>query len=227
VSSTEIFRRHRDLLQKHREDYAAATSAFHWPVLDRFNWALDWFDIIADGNPRTALHFVEETGAEVKLSYAELAERSNRVAMYFRRHGVKRGDRIMMMLPNCVQIWDIMLGAMKLGAGVIPATALLTPEDVADRIERGKVSHVVTDAPTTEKFRALSGGFTRHVVGESVPGWLPFEQAYQEPSSFVAHSETHATDPVLLYFTSGTTAKPKLVVHTHESYPVGHLSPMY
>ncbi|MFO0583711.1 MAG: AMP-binding protein [Anaeromyxobacter sp.] len=227
MSSTEIFRRHRDLLLKHREDYAAAVSSFHWPVLDRFNWALDWFDIIADGNDRTALHFVEESGKETRLSYAELADRSNRVAMYFRRHGVKRGDRIMMMLPNCVPIWEIMLGAMKLGAAVIPATALLTPEDVADRIERGKVGHVVTDSATTEKFRGLPGSFTRHVVGEAVPGWSHYEQAYQEPASFVAHSETHATDPVLLYFTSGTTAKPKLVVHTHESYPVGHLSTMY
>ena len=227
MSQTEIFRRHRDLLLRHREDYQAATRAFHWPVLDRFNWALDWFDIIADGNDRIALHFVEESGAEAKLSYAELAERSNRVALYFRRNGVKSGDRIMMMLPNCVQIWEIMLAAMKLGAAVIPATALLTPEDVADRIERGRVGHVVTDAPTTEKFRALDGAWSRHVVGAAVPGWLHYEQAYAEPSSFVAHSETHAADPVLLYFTSGTTAKPKLVVHTHESYPVGHLSTMY
>ena len=147
MSSTEIFRRHRDLLLKHRADHAAAYEEFQWPVLDRFNWALDWFDMIADGNGRTALHFVEEHGAEVKLSYADLAERSNRVATYFRRHGVKRGDRILMMLPNCVQIWEIMLASIKLGAAVIPATALLTPEDVADRIERGRVGHVVTDAP--------------------------------------------------------------------------------
>jgi len=227
VSQTEIFRRHRDLLLRHRDDHGAACRAFHWPVLDRFNWALDWFDIIADGNDRTALHFVEESGADVKLSYMDLADRSNRVALHLRRHGVKRGDRIMMMLPNCVQIWEIMLAAMKLGAAVIPATALLTPEDVADRIARGKVGHVVTDLPTVEKFRALQSGFARHVVGGSVPGWTPFEQAYAEPSAFVAHGETHATDPVLLYFTSGTTAKPKLVVHTHESYPVGHLSTMY
>ncbi len=227
MSSTEIFRRHRDLLLKHREDRAAACEEFHWPVLDRFNWALDWFDMIADGNGRTALHLVEEHGAEVKLSYADLAERSNRVATYFRRHGVKRGDRILMMLPNCVPIWEIMLASMKLGAAVIPATALLTPEDVADRIERGRVAHVVTDAATTEKFRGLTGSFTRHVIGEGIPGWRHFEQAYDEASSFLSHGETHGSDPVLLYFTSGTTAKPKLVVHTHESYPVGHLSTMY
>jgi acetyl-CoA synthetase len=227
MSSTEIFRRARDFLVKHREDYETAYREFRWPALDRFNWALDWFDVIAEGNPRTALHIVEEYGAEVRLSYAELAERSDRVATYFRRHGVERGDRILMMLPNCVQIWELMLAAMKLGACVVPATTLLTPEDVVDRLDRGRVRHVVTDPAGAEKLRTVDGGFTRHVVGEPVPGWLPFEHAYDEASLFIPHGETRSSDPMLLYFTSGTTAKPKLVVHTHRSYPVGHLSTMY
>ena len=227
MSATDLFRRSRDFLLAHRTDYDAAVRGFRWPVIDRFNWALDWFDIIADGNGRTALHIVEEYGAEVKVSYAELAERSNRVATYFRRHGVGRGDRILMMLGNCVQIWEVMLGAMKLGAAVVPATTLLTPEDLADRIERGRISHVITDSAGTEKFRGLGGDFRRHVVGEQVPGWHSFEQAYEEASVFLPHGETMATEPMLLYFTSGTTAKPKLVVHTHKSYPVGHLSTMY
>ena len=132
-----------------------------------------------------------------------------------------------MMLPNCVPIWDVMLGAMKLGAAVIPASTLLTPEDLRERIARGNVTHVVTDAAGTEKLRGIAGEFTRHVVGERVPGWLPFAQADEESAVFISHSETLSSDPVLLYFTSGTTARPKLVVHTHVSYPVGHLSTMY
>jgi acetyl-CoA synthetase len=110
---------------------------------------------------------------------------------------------------------------------VTPATSLLTPEDLRDRIERGRVTHVVTDPAGAEKLRGIPGEFTRHVVGELVPGWLPFPVAYEEPSSFMPHGETLASDPVLLYFTSGTTAKPKLVTHTHKSYPIGHLSTMY
>ncbi len=227
MSQSETFRRARDFLIQHREDYETAYRDFRWPVLDRFNWALDWFDLIADGNPRTALHIVEEYGAEVSISYAELAERSNRVATYLRRHGVDRGDRVLMMLPNCVQIWEIMLAAMKLGACVIPATTLLTPEDLVDRIERGRVGHVITDPAGTEKLRGIDGRFARHVVGEPVPGWLSYEDAYEEASHFLPHGETLSSDPVLLYFTSGTTAKPKLVVHTQRSYPVGHLSTMY
>ncbi|HTN51249.1 MAG TPA: AMP-binding protein [Anaeromyxobacter sp.] len=227
MESTDIFRRARDFLIAHREDYATAYRDFRWPVLDRFNWALDWFDILADGNGRTALHIVEEDGRETRVTFAQLAERSNRVATYFRRRGVERGHRILMMLPNCVQIWDVMLAAMKLGACVIPATSLLTPEDLRDRIERGRVTHVVTDPAGAEKLRGIPGEFTRHVVGELVPGWLPFVHAYDESAAFIPHGETLTSDPVLLYFTSGTTAKPKLVVHTHLSYPVGHLSTMY
>ncbi|MGC4001000.1 MAG: AMP-binding protein [Anaeromyxobacter sp.] len=224
---TDVFRRARDFLVAHREDYTTAYRDFRWPVLDRFNWALDWFDMIADGNDRLALHMVDEDGSEVRLSYAQLAERSNRVATYFRRRGVERGHRILMMLPNCPQIRDIMLGAMKLGAAVIPATSLLTPEDLKERIVRGKVTHVVTDPAGAEKLRGIAGDFTRHVVGELVPGWLPFVHAYDESPAFMPHGETLATDPVLLYFTSGTTSRPKLVIHTHRSYPVGHLSTMY
>jgi acetyl-CoA synthetase len=227
MTSSDAFRRARDFLQQHRADYDTAYREFRWPVLDRFNWALDWFDVLAEGNRRTALHIVEDDGSEVKLGYGELAERSNRLAVFLRRLGVERGDRILMMLPNSVPIWEVMLAAMKLGAVVIPATSLLTPEDLRDRLDRGRVKHVVTDPLGAEKLRAVPGDYSKLVVGEQVPGWTPYEHAYQEPAIFFAKGETHPNDPVLLYFTSGTTAKPKLVLHTHASYPVGHLSTMY
>jgi acetyl-CoA synthetase len=227
MGSTESFRRARDFLQNHRDDYEAAYRGFTWPVLDRFNWAIDWFDVLAEGNTRTALQIVEDDGREVKMSYAELAERSNRVAVFLRHQGVERGQRVLMMLPNSLPIWETMLAAMKLGAVIIPATSLLTPEDLKDRLQRGDVRHVVTDAAGAEKLRTIGGAYSRTVVGEKVHGWTSFEQAYTETSVFLAKGDTHPNDPVLLYFTSGTTARPKLVLHTHASYPVGHLSTMY
>jgi acetyl-CoA synthetase len=227
MSTADAFRRARDFLLQHRDDYEKAYREFRWPSLDRFNWALDWFDVYAEGNDRRALHIVEDDGRETKLTYAELSDRSSRVAFFLRGMGVERGDRILMMLPNSVPIWELMLAAMKLGAVIIPATSLLTPEDLRDRLERGSVKHVVTDATGAEKFRGIGSGYSRVVVGERVPGWTQYEHAYNSPSVFLAKGDTLPNDPILLYFTSGTTAKPKLVLHTMSSYPVGHLSTMY
>ena len=225
TGSASAFRAARDLLFRHRDDYDRAYAEFSWPELGGFNWALDWFDAI-EGGP-TALWVVEEDGSEQKLSFAELSERSNRVANHLRGLGVGRGDRVILMLGNQVELWETLLAAMKLGAVVIPATTLLGPTDLADRVERGGARHVVTGAVDAEKFASVPGDYTRIAVGGAPPGWHRFEDAYAAGSSFAPDAPTRADDPLLLYFASGTTAKPKLVEHTHASYPVGHLSTMY
>jgi acetyl-CoA synthetase len=217
----------RDFLIRHRTDYASACRDFAWPKLDRFNWALDYFDLMARGNDRPALWLVDEDAAEIKLSFAQLSERSNRVANAFRRLGVARGDRVLLMLGNVVPLWESMLAAMKLGAVIVPATTLSTRNDLADRFARGKVRHVIAGSDTAAKFADLPGDYTRIAVGKAVPGWLCYEDCYAEPAEFMPQGETRADDPLLLYFTSGTTATPKLVLHSHQSYPVGHLSTIY
>ncbi|MCZ0210278.1 AMP-binding protein [Streptomyces achromogenes] len=228
MTATETFRKARDFLLAHREDYATAYEGFRWPRPGHFNWALDWFDVIAEGNDRTALHIVEEDGGETRLSFAELSERSNRVARWLRERGVAPEDRILVMLGNQAELWETALAAMKLRAVVIPATPLLGPADLRDRVERGRVRHVIVRAEDTAKFDGVPGGYTRISVG-GLPeeGWEPYEDAYAAPADFVPDGPTLADDPLLLYFTSGTTARPKLVEHTHTSYPIGHLSTMY
>jgi acetyl-CoA synthetase len=221
----ETFRAARDLLLERREDYDGVYRDFRWPALGEFNWALDWFDRIADGRP--ALWIVAEDGREQRLSFAELAERSNRVASWLRGHGVARGDRVIVMLGNQVELWETLLAAMKLGAVVIPATTLLGPDDLVDRVERGGARHVVVAAADAGKFAQVRGDYTRIAVGAPVDGWLDYAEAYGADAGFAPDGPTRASDPLLLYFTSGTTAKPKLVEHTHASYPVGHLSTMY
>ncbi|NDU76697.1 AMP-binding protein [Actinomadura sp. DSM 109109] len=221
------FRAARDFLLAHRDDYATAYERFRWPVLTGFNWALDWFDKIAEGNDAPALWIVEEDGSEARYSFAQLARRSNQVANMLRRAGVRRGDRIILMLGNQVELWETVLAAMKLGAVMIPCTPLLGTADLQDRLTRGRARHVVTAASETAKFGGVEGEFTRIAVGEPVEGWLRFADAYEESESFTPYGLTMSRDTLLLYFTSGTTAKPKLVEHTHASYPAGHLSTMY
>ena len=217
----------RDFLLRHREDYATAYRDFRWPKLTRFNWALDYFDVVARDNGQVALWLVDEGAGETKLTFGQLSERSNRVANAFRRLGVQRGDRVLLMLGNVVALWESMLAAMKLGAVVVPATTLLTRNDLADRFTRGHVKHVIASADAAVKFADLPGDYTRIVVGNAVPGWVSYEGCYAASPEFTPAGETHADDPLLLYFTSGTTATPKLVLHSHQSYPVGHLSTVY
>jgi acetyl-CoA synthetase len=227
MTSTQAFMQARDFLFRHREDYETAYRDFRWPELGAFNWALDYFDVHARGNQTAALWIVEESGGESKLSYEALSARSNQVANFLRALGVQRGDRILLMLPNQVALWEVMLAAMKLGAVTIPATTLLAFDDLTDRIERGRVRHVVVIGAETDKFSQVAGDFTRICVGAEKAGWQRFEDAYQASATFVPDGVTQATDAMLLYFTSGTTSKPKLVLHSHQSYPVGHLSTMY
>ncbi|MGV9527407.1 AMP-binding protein [Streptomyces cellulosae] len=228
TTATEQFRRARDFLLEHREDYATAYRDFAWPRPERFNWALDWFDAIADGNDRTALHLVEEDGDETRLSFAELSRRSDRVANWLRERGVAAEDRVLVMLGNQAELWETALAAMKLRAVVIPATPLLGPADLRDRVDRGQVRHVIVRSADTAKFDEVPGDYTRIAVGEEPGGaWLPYADAYGASDAFTADGPTQADDPLMLYFTSGTTARPKLVEHTHTSYPIGHLATMY
>lgn len=226
--TTEVLRAARDFMVAQRSDYAAAYRDFRWPRLDRFNWALDWFDAElarGDNAARTALWI---TGAgEAKLSFGELSARSNRVANGLRKLGARRGDRILLMLGNVAPLWEVMLAAMKLGAVVVPATTLLTPADLAERVARARVRFVVTAAEDAARLTMLDAKVPRIAVGGAPAGTIDYASFFAEPASFTPDGPTDADDPLLLYFTSGTTSKPKLVLHSHRSYATGHLTTVY
>ncbi len=230
--TVEAYKAARELLLTNRGDYAAAYRDFRWPPMERFNWALDWFDADLARGPLANQPALTITGdGAASLTFAELSERSNRVANGLRALGVRRGDRILLMLGNVVPLWETMLAAMKLGAVVIPATTLLTPTDLADRFERGRARHVVAAAGEAAKFDGFDATLTRIAVGDAsqgpLEGWHSYADLLKAPAGFTPDGPTNADDPMLLYFTSGTTAKPKLVLHSHRSYPVGHLTTIY
>src|ERR1043166_9735942 len=229
------FQEARAFLLQHRTDYDTAVKDFRWPDPVPFNWALDWFDAElagnADSKDRAALWIVDgASDKDTKLSFATLSRRSNQVANFLRAQWLKRGDHLLLLLGNVVPLWETMLASMKLGVVVIPATTLLTPDELRDRLDRGKARIVVASQDQVGKFEGLrSDGLIRVVVGATAKhdGWLPFETTADFPEAFEADGLTQAEDPMLLYFTSGTTAKPKLVRHSQRSYPVGGLSTMY
>src|SRR6202790_1716810 len=194
----------RSFLLKHRTDYDAAAKGFRWPDPVPFNWALDWFDAelarASESKNRPALRIVDAgSNGATKLSFEALSRRSNQVANFLRAQGLKRGDHLLLLLGNVIPLWETMLAAMKLGVVVIPATTLLTPDELRDRLERGRARVVVATQDQVAKFSGLGGDrLIRIVVGASSKhdGWLPFEDASGASEDFVPDGPTKADDPV-------------------------------
>jgi acetyl-CoA synthetase len=227
VTATQIYRGARDELLALRGQQPQAVAQFRWPSFGaRFNWAHDWFDVVATGSSRPALVIVEEDGHTTRRSYAELAERSDQLAAWLGQQGVGRGDPVLLMLGNQVELWEAMLAIMKLGAVIMPTTTAVGPADLRDRVERGGVRFVICNPADTAKFDQVPGDYGRVSVGAAA-GWRDLNAAFAIPAAPLPHPGTAPGDPLLLYFTSGTTSKPKLVLHTQISYPVGHLATMY
>ncbi|MGY1624058.1 AMP-binding protein [Geodermatophilus sp. SYSU D00965] len=227
MTATDAYRAARDQLLDLRGQHERAVAEFRWPDLgDRFNWAVDWFDAVARGNGRPALVIAGDDGATTTRTFDEMARRSDRVAAWLAERGVRRGDRVLLMLGNQVELWESMLAIMKLGAVIMPTTTALGPADLTDRVERGGARHVVCTPADTAKFDAVPGDYTRISVGPA-DGWADLHEAEGLEAAPAPHPGTAPGDPLLLYFTSGTTSRPKLVEHTQVSYPVGHLSTMH
>lgn len=227
MTVTETYRAARDQLLALRGEHQRAVAEFQYPdVGAQWNWAIDWFDAIARDNEQTALIVVEEDGSSASRTFAELATRSDQVAAFLRDQGVRRGDSVIVMLGNQVELWETMLAIMKLGAVIMPTATAAGPADLFDRISRGNARFVIAHPDDVAKFESVQGDYGRIAVG-AADGWANLRDAYELAAEPVAHPGTGPDDRLLLYFTSGTTSKPKLVEHTQASYPVGHLSTMY
>src|ERR1035437_5991866 len=160
------------------------------------------------------------TGTEQKLSFSQLATLSCQAADFLRSSGVRRGDRVLIMLSRVPQWWIGMLGLIRLGAVPVPATLLLTARDVAYRLESARVSAAITNDDGAAKVGDFNG--TRFVVGGALPGWIDFDLGVREANAGFRGERTRSDDPAMIYFTSATTGNPKMVVHTQASYGLGH-----
>jgi acetyl-CoA synthetase len=224
--SNAEFKAARDLLLALRDNYEFARSGFQWPKLRRFNWALDWFDAELARGDHGARPALKVLGERVdSLSFAELSALSSRAANGLASLGAKRGDRLVLMIGNKPELWIATLAAFKLGVVVIPATPQLTGADIADRLARGRARFVIAESAFADRFGEAD--VVRIAARGAVPGWRDFDSLLKGSPDFRPDTPTGPDDPLLLYFTSGTTARPKLVLHSHTSYPVGHLSTMF
>lgn len=229
TAATTAIREMRDLLFAHATDYTAARQGFSWPQPTEFNFALEWFDVIAGEAPdRPAVQIVSADLSLSTWTYGELSTRSDQVAAWLTGLGIRRGDHLIVMLGNTIELWEVMLAITKIGAVSIPTSTLLSASDLAYRVEHGRARAIVTQGALAERVSGLDAGILRIGVGEDVPfDWNRFDDSTTAPARFEPDAATPASDTALLYFTSGTTSRPKLVEHTHVSYPIGHLSTMW
>jgi acetyl-CoA synthetase len=217
----------RDLLRDLRADRTEAVARFQWPdVGPSFNFVHDWFDSYARGNDQPGLVIVEEDGRRASYSFGELVTRSEQVAGLLAEQGIGRGDSVVVMLGNQVELWESMLALIRIGAVIMPTTTAVGPAELVDRLGRGNARAVICNAADAAKFDEVPGSYVRIAVG-SADGWSSYATAHDSVATPVPHPGNASDDRLLLYFTSGTTSRPKLVEHTHVSYPVGHLSTMY
>lgn len=225
----------RDRLLELAADPARARAEFTWPdVGPDFNWAHDVFDVIAAGNDATALWIAEADGTEIKRSFAEMKRRSDQVAHWMLAQGARKGDVAMLMLGNRYELWEIMLAALKIGVVILPTSVVLGAAELIDRVDRARVKWVFAAPEDAVKFAQVPGSYRGVVVGfdaaardqrAALYDWLDFGEARSSSVASVP-KRTKSDDTSLIYFTSGTTSLPKIVEHSHTSYPLGHLSTM-
>ena len=200
----------------------ASVPSWELKVPEHFNFAADVMDRWAQIQPDApGLWCVDAaTGAERKFTFRQLAELSARAANVFQSAGVRRGDRVLVMLPRVPQWWLAMLGLIRLGAVPVPATLLLTPRDVAYRLQAARIRAVVTNPEGTAKADGFDG--LKLVVGAAPSGWLDFDAGLRSAAATFSTRPTRSDDPGIIYFTSATTGEPKMVLHSQASYGLGH-----
>ncbi|MCX5659252.1 MAG: AMP-binding protein [Planctomycetota bacterium] len=190
-----------------------------------FNFARDVVGFWATRQPDAlALWWVEEHGREERrLTFAQVDEQARRACSFFHAAGIRRGDRVLVMLPRVVAWWTGMLGLIRLGAVPIPATPQLTARDIAYRLKAGAVAAVWTDEAGAQRVEDFGGvRISTGSVGGTPPGWLSFDAGLAAADPGFDPGPTRADDPGIYYFTSGTVGEPKIVAHTQASYGLGH-----
>ena len=196
---------------------------------DSFNFAYDVVDKIAEMEPnRRAMMWCNEAGEEREFSFDEMRKLSNKAANLFTTYGIKKGDKVMLILKRHYQFWIAILGLHKIGAVAIPATNLLTEKDIVYRVESASVTAIVSTADGDIPDKILSAQqetgdlFRKFIVRGEKEGFISFDKELEKCSDTFTRIESHKNDTMILYFTSGTTGYPKMVIHDH-MYSLAHI----
>lgn len=214
---------------RNMSDYAATHRDFKWERPEHFNFSTDVVDRHAAERPESlALLWSDESGREQRFTWQGVRQRSIHAAQFLTGLGLKKGDRVFIMMPRIPEWWFLVLGCIRVGIVFMPGTPMLTVKDIRYRLVAADANAVIADMSCLERFEGLAGTGrveTWVAVGKGAPEpWVSYEAGTMGTGAHgQAFAPTRAEDPLLIYFTSGTTGMPKMVLHTHASYGLGHV----
>ncbi|WP_205522801.1 acyl-CoA synthetase [Myxococcus eversor] len=214
---------------RNMSDYAATHRDFRWERPEHFNFATDVVDRHAAERPESlALLWSDESGREQRFTWQGVRQRSIHAAQFLTGLGLKKGDRVFIIMPRVPEWWFMVLGCIRAGIVFMPGTPMLTVKDIRYRLVAADANAVIADMSCLDRFEGLAGTGrveTWVAVGKGAPApWVSYEAGTLGTGAHgQVFSPTRAEDPLLIYFTSGTTGMPKMVLHTHASYGLGHV----
>jgi len=208
-------------------DYEQTYREFRWDVPESYNFAFDVVDRWGEDPQKLAMLWVSERGDEQHLTFRDFTARSNQLANALHSLGIRKGDRILIMLPRVPEWWEAVLGMMKIGVISMPGTTLLTPKDVAYRVQSAEAAAVITDDEGALKVEQVAHECPtlrlKLLLGVEREGWVSYHRVVDSATTSLTREPTRGDEPMMIYFTSGTVGYPKMVLHTHTSYPIGHI----
>ncbi len=209
-------------------DYDKTCEEFRHDVPEYFNFAGDVIDKWADDPKKTAILWVDDAGNEIKKTFSDLSRVSKKLANVLQANGVKKNDVVMVVLPRNIEWWETVTAIIRMGAVISPGTTQLTSKDLEFRANKAEAACIVTNKAVAERFDAVADNCpsvrTRIVIDEPREGWIFYDEAVSKASDTFETAKTRSDDRCIVYFTSGTTGFPKMAVHTHASYPIGHIT---
>jgi len=207
-------------------DYEKEYAAFTWEVPERFNFARDIVDKWAEDPEKMAMWCVEGDGSESKRTFLDFSRASRRLANVLTSQGIKRGDVAIAILNRNPEWWEIFTACIRMGVIITPGTAQLTAKDLEYRINASGATCFITDTPNAPKLEQVLDRCptlrTKLIIGNPREGWITYSEALHDAPEAFETADTRSDEGAIVYFTSGTTGHPKMTLHTHTSYPLGH-----
>ncbi len=214
-------------MQHNMTDYDKEYAEFKWEVPEYFNFAGQVIDKWAEDPDKLAMLWVDDAGTEIRKTFADISKASKKLANVLAAEGIKQGDVVIVILPRNIEWWEIFTACIRMGAVIAPGTTQLTSKDIEYRANKAEAACIITNHEIAAKFEKVAGKCptvkTRIVIEKPRDGWIFYTDAVEAAPDRFETAKTRSDDNCIVYFTSGTTGFPKMALHTHASYPIGHI----